>query len=57
MNYLSCVHIHLGNIWYKYRWNHGIVNKSICIFMNVGGGGGGDHGASRIFFCNEIHLA
>ena len=29
MNFLSCVDIHLGNILYKYGWNHSLDNKII----------------------------
>ena len=32
MNFLSCAHIHLGNILYKYGWNHSLDNKFIFNF-------------------------
>ena len=33
MIFLRCVHIHLGNILYKYGWKQDIDNKVICIYM------------------------
>ena len=36
MIFLRCVHIHLGNILYKYGWNHVLENKVICIYMTGG---------------------
>ena len=33
---LRCVHIHLGNILYKYGLNHNLENKVICINMTWG---------------------
>ena len=34
------MHKHIGNILYKYGWNHNLDNKVICIYMTGGGGGG-----------------
>ena len=36
MIFLRCVHMHLGNILYKYGWNHNLENKVICIYMTGG---------------------
>ena len=36
MIFLRCVHMHLGNIVYKYGWNHNLENKVICIYMTGG---------------------
>ena len=36
MIFLRCVHIHLGNILYKYGWNHNLENKVICIYITGG---------------------
>ena len=33
MIFISCVLIHLGNILYKYDWDHDLDNKFICICM------------------------
>ena len=51
MIFLRCVHMHLGNILYKYGWNHNLENKVICIYMT----GGCVYGARRNFW-NVIHL-